>query len=135
MHHHIRLPPGHSSVCAYIDSLCTFIARYRFLIDFHAVDFFTHDYWNSGVFPAEWRVLKDDPSVTYDDLLHLASFGTLKDDWPESLKEFVALSRAMALPRDAVPLPGLPVASGLDNKISYGMSPKKKHEVQLLAAQ
>ncbi|KAJ3156608.1 hypothetical protein HDU89_004390 [Geranomyces variabilis] len=134
MHHHIRLPPGHSSVCAYIDSLCTFIARYRFLIDFHAVDFFTHDYWNSGVFPAEWRMLKDDPSVTYDDLLHLASFGTLKDDWPESLKQFVALSRAMALPRDAVPLQGLPVPSGLDNKISYGMSPKKKHEVQLLAA-
>ncbi|KAJ3163160.1 hypothetical protein HDU86_002329 [Geranomyces michiganensis] len=135
--HYIRLPPGQVSVCAYIDSLCAFLARYRFLIDFHAVDFFTHDYWDACAdFPAEWKLLKSDASITVDDLLHLASFGTVRDEWPESLKEFVRLSRALALPRDVLPVPGVVAggAAGLDNKISYGMSPKKKHEVQCLAA-
>ncbi|KND04811.1 uncharacterized protein SPPG_00514 [Spizellomyces punctatus DAOM BR117] len=135
--HHIELPPGYGSVRDYIDGLVAFLQSYQHLWQFHAVDFFTNDYWSSGHFPKEWHLLKEDASVTYDHLLALAANGTVKEDWPESLKEFVALSKSIALPRDPSREPIAKelerTVAYLDNKVTYGMTPKKKHEVQLLA--
>ncbi|TPX60411.1 hypothetical protein PhCBS80983_g01780 [Powellomyces hirtus] len=135
--HHIRLPEGHSSVRSYIDSLSQFLNTHRQLWEFHAVDFFTYNYWTSNAFPDDWRILKDDPTLcSYDDLLSLATDGTLKDEWPRSLKDFVRAARAISLPRDPQPMSDIDMdaTEDLDNNVTYGMSPKKKHEVRRLAA-
>ncbi|KAJ3180142.1 hypothetical protein HDU85_004145 [Gaertneriomyces sp. JEL0708] len=132
----IQLPAGYECPRAYFDALYGFILNYGHLWTFHAVDFFTHNYWTSNIFPEEWKFLKDG-NVTYDELLALASSGTVKDDWPASLKEFTQLSRSIALPRDVANIPLVTEidaeALTLDNKVIYGMSPKKRHEVRLLS--
>ncbi|KAJ3293515.1 hypothetical protein HK104_004387 [Borealophlyctis nickersoniae] len=134
--HHIRLPESFTSARTYVEALVAFLRIYGWLWEHHAVDFYVTDYWNV-TFPAEWRVLKD-PSNTLNDLLQLASHGRVKDEWPASLKEFVRLSRAIALPRDPEGDPFVRKLESesrpLDNKVTYGMTPKKKHEVQILSS-
>ncbi|KAI8819698.1 methyltransferase domain-containing protein [Fimicolochytrium jonesii] len=133
--HYVRLPEGFTSLTAYIDALLAFLEKHRRLWEFHAVDFYTENCWESDAFPVEWRVLKDD-SVSYDDLLALATNGTVKEDWPESLKEFVRLAKSLPLPRNPQPhfFSRFVDPTDLDNKVTYGMTPKKRHEVQLLAS-
>ncbi|KAJ3004297.1 hypothetical protein HKX48_001325 [Thoreauomyces humboldtii] len=134
--HRIRLPPPFSSVRQYIDALISFLNAHRSLWQFHAVDFYTHDYWSSGALPWDWRVLKDDATVSLHDLLSLAAHGTTRDqEWPASLLEFVRQARGFPLPRDPEPHHGSSPSSSvpLDTKVTYGMSPKKKLEVHALA--
>ncbi|KAJ3048975.1 hypothetical protein HK097_010032, partial [Rhizophlyctis rosea] len=134
--HHLRLPKGFTSVREYADALVAFLRRYAWLWQHHAVDFFVVNYWEK-TFPVEWRQLKE-ASTSYEDLLNLASHGTFKEEWPEDLKEFIRLSREIALPRDpkgdTFTQEIQENSKPLDRKTIYGMTPKKKHEVQILSA-
>ncbi|KAJ3038631.1 hypothetical protein HDV00_000475 [Rhizophlyctis rosea] len=134
--HHIRLPDNFTSVRSYADALVAFLRQYAWLWQHHAVDFFVVDYWEK-TFPAHWRLLKE-PSTSYEDLLNVASHGRVKEGWPADLKEFIRLSRVIALPRDPqgdhFTQDIEKKAKPLDRKTIYGMSPKKQHETRILSA-
>ncbi|KAJ3111619.1 hypothetical protein HDU96_005525 [Phlyctochytrium bullatum] len=135
---HLRLPPSHASstLLTYAHALATFFRTYAYLWQHHAVDFYTCNYFRT-VLPEEWR----DPlmKLSFDDLLALgAGVPPVDQSWPESLKTFVEESRSLPLPRHPA---GDPLAEMLERQAIQldchqlqGMSPKKQHEVLLLAS-
>eukprot|EP00842_Homolaphlyctis_polyrhiza_P000813 jgi/Hompol1/1732/HPOL_005701-RA len=134
---HLLLPAPFKDALEYADALCSFLRSHSWLLNTHAVDFFlpSVDFWSTAL-PLEWRSLKDDSVCSTTDLLRLASHFTTSDHWPQSLKDFVAHARSIALPRDPTDpwlLQTLSQGRDLDPRIVYGMSPKKRIEVQSLA--
>ncbi|KAI8926448.1 hypothetical protein BC831DRAFT_456229 [Entophlyctis helioformis] len=135
--HVVRLPESFTTPQAYIAALSAFIKESSWLLDkFHAVDFFVDDFWNQ-TFPSEWHVLADDGQCSMQELLELASYGRVRSSWPASLLSFFERIRSLELPRDpSDPWLTSMVANlpPLDTRILYGMSPKKRLEVQSLAS-
>ncbi|KAL3820944.1 hypothetical protein ACJIZ3_006849 [Penstemon smallii] len=113
-----------SETLEWIHAIIDFLKPYRFFLDdrmWEAVDI-------------EWMNCLRKESV--EKLLQIPS-GVVQDHWPASLKEFIITSRSLSLPRDQADLqeafPGLRVAS-LNNVLAQGMSQKKKHEIETVAA-
>ncbi|KAI9206999.1 methyltransferase domain-containing protein [Polychytrium aggregatum] len=134
--HWLRLPDPHRSAKSYLLALKHFLQTYDWLWTHHATDFFVNDYWNQSRFPDSWKFLKDE--LSYPDLLELATFQESQAHWPTDLREYIALSKTIPLPRsaddDSVVHKLKTTVRPLDKKIVYGMSPKKRHEVGIMAA-
>ncbi|XP_057765319.1 uncharacterized protein LOC130986063 isoform X2 [Salvia miltiorrhiza] len=114
----------------WIHGIIGFLARYRFFLDAHVVNFFKDRLWEAV--DGEWMdCLRKEP---VEKLLQIPS-GVVQDHWPASLKDYVLTVRSLSLPRDQADIqeafPGVRVAE-LNNVISQGMNRKKKHEKSLL---
>ncbi|KAL8461996.1 hypothetical protein ACS0TY_033179 [Phlomoides rotata] len=121
-----------SDTLEWIHAIIDFLRPYRFFLDAHVVNFFKDRLWETV--DEEWiDCLRKEP---VEKILQIPS-GVVQDYWPASLKEYVLTLRSLSLPRDQADLqevfPGVRVAT-LNNVISQGMNPKKKHEIEALAA-
>lgn len=147
IHHFLCLPESFSDLNTYITGLLTFLKTYKNLWKFHAVEFFIDDYWNSDAISSEWRETLGSDDVSIEDLFYFASENRVKDSWPESLKRYAQDIAQISLPRFPNDLMEMnPEYQEWMNKIrasavplntalhTHGMSPKKIHEVELLAS-
>ncbi|XP_057974947.1 uncharacterized protein LOC131162464 isoform X2 [Malania oleifera] len=111
----------------WITAIIDFIRPYAFLINAHVVNFFKDRLWEAV--DKEWvDCLRNEP---VENLLKIPS-GVVQDNWPDSLKEFILTLRSLVFPREQI-YPDLLLYS-LDNVLTQGMNPKKRHEVEILSA-
>ncbi|KAF9360894.1 hypothetical protein BGX34_007451 [Mortierella sp. NVP85] len=148
------LPPGFDSLEGYIQCLQTFLAKWELITDLMIVDYFTTNSWETRM-PKEWREAfeSEQGRLNSQDLMELVSLGNLRDfncqgrstsgscapsdqqglkDWPESLKEFVAMVKRLSINRTLDP-EFTKFKDTLDIHLIPGMSPKKLHEVEILS--
>ncbi|MFS7899020.1 hypothetical protein Hanom_Chr00s040737g01774311 [Helianthus anomalus] len=116
----------------WIRAIIQFIEPYTFFWESHVVNFLTHRLWEA--FDEEWiDCLRNEP---VECLIQIPS-GIVQDHWPSSLKNFIATLSSLAFPRKQADLkkllPNRQVAL-LNNVITQGMNPKKRHEIEALAA-
>ncbi|KAJ0790518.1 putative Methyltransferase domain-containing protein [Helianthus annuus] len=116
----------------WIRAIIQFIKPYTFFWQSHVVNFLTHRLWEAV--DEEWiDCLRNEP---VECLIQIPS-GIVQDRWPSSLKKFIATLSSLAFPREQADLkkllPNMQVAL-LNNVITQGMNPKKRHEIEALAA-
>ncbi|KAK9674568.1 hypothetical protein RND81_12G241300 [Saponaria officinalis] len=117
----------------WIKDIINFLKPYtQIFLQPNVVDFLKDRLWEAV--DDDWiRCLHSEP---IQHLLHLPS-GLLQDHWPSSLKHFVLTSKSLAYPRHQLNLqtvfPGISIIP-LNSLLSQGMSPKKKHEVEILSS-
>ncbi|MFS7940928.1 putative Methyltransferase domain-containing protein [Helianthus anomalus] len=116
----------------WILAIIQFIKPYTFFWQSHVVNFLTHRLWEAV--DEEWiDCLRNEP---VECLIQIPS-GIVQDHWPSSLKKFIATLSSLAFPRGQADLkkllPNMQVAL-LNNVITQGMNPKKRHEIEALAA-
>ncbi|XP_047334325.1 probable methyltransferase-like protein 25 isoform X1 [Impatiens glandulifera] len=116
---------------AWIHSIIDFLDSYRFFLEAHVVNFFKDRLWENV--DKEWiDCLRNESS---ENLVQIPS-GVVQEYWPPSLKKFVLTSRSLAIRREQANLskvlPDMHLAS-LNQVLTQGMNPKKKHEVEVLA--
>ncbi|KAJ0699704.1 putative Methyltransferase domain-containing protein [Helianthus annuus] len=116
----------------WIRAIIQFIEPYTFFWESHVVNFLTHRLWEAV--DEEWiDCLRNEP---VECLIQIPS-GIVQDHWPSSLKKFIATLSSLAFPRKQADLkkllPNRQVAL-LNNGITQGMNPKKRHEIEALAA-
>ncbi|KAL9998860.1 putative Methyltransferase domain-containing protein [Helianthus debilis subsp. tardiflorus] len=116
----------------WIRAIIQFIKPYTFFWQSHVVNFLTHRLWEAV--DEEWiDCLRKEP---VECLIQIPS-GIVQDHWPSSLKKFIATLSSLAFPREQADLkkllPNMQVAL-LNNVITQGMNPKKRHEIEALAA-
>ncbi|KAI3688441.1 hypothetical protein L2E82_46021 [Cichorium intybus] len=116
----------------WIRAIIDFTNPYSFFWESHVVNFLTHRLWEAV--DKEWiDCLRNEP-VEY--LVQIPS-GIVQDHWPSSLKKFITTSSSLAFPREQADLrkilPNMQVAL-LNDVITQGMNPKKRHEIEALAA-
>ncbi|KAJ0748507.1 putative Methyltransferase domain-containing protein [Helianthus annuus] len=116
----------------WIRAIIQFIKPYTFFWQSHVVNFLTHRLWEAV--DEEWiDCLRNEP---VECLIQIPS-GIVQDHWPSSLKKFIATLSSLAFPREQADLkkllPNMQVAL-LNNVITQGMNPKKRHEIEALAA-
>ncbi|KAJ1563388.1 hypothetical protein HK405_002223, partial [Cladochytrium tenue] len=149
-------PPPRASTAhwhATLTRIASFLDSCSFLWQHHAVDFFVHDYFNTGTFPASWR--RPLLALADDDLLLLAAWAaTAPPDaplppplsaraedpaapWPQSLFDFLHDARAVPLPRSPQPRPQAPdsATNGSSTSISVAAAAGQqlrldRHQVQ-----
>ncbi|KAF9138657.1 Methyltransferase-like protein 25 [Linnemannia schmuckeri] len=150
------LPPGFSSMEEYLVCLKAFLAGCEPVTDLMIVDYFTTNSWETRM-PQSWREAFECPQgkLSSLDLMRLVSLGHLRDfkepaagapleqqlvmeeecgvqDWPESLKDFVRMVKALSINRTLDP-DYAKFKDTLDIHLIPGMSPKKLHEVEILS--
>lgn len=110
-----------SETLEWIHAIMDFVEPYRFLLEYHVVNFFKDRLWEAV--DKEWIGCLRNENV--DNLLQIPS-GIVQDHWPASLKEFVHSVRSLSLPREQANLqeifPGLCISS-LNNVLSQDRSP------------
>nr|XP_043608402.1 protein RRNAD1 [Erigeron canadensis] len=116
----------------WIGAIIDFIKPYSFFWDSHVVHFLTHRLWEAV--DNEWLdTLRNEP---LDYLIQIPS-GFVQDRWPSSLKKFITTSTALSFPREQADFnkifPNTQTIL-LNNVITQGMSQKKRHEIEALAA-
>ncbi|KAF5807556.1 putative Methyltransferase domain-containing protein [Helianthus annuus] len=116
----------------WIRAIIQFIKPYTFFWQSHVVNFLTHRLWEAV--DEEWiDCLRNEP---VECLIQIPS-GIVQDRWPSSLKKFITTLSSLAFPREQADLkkllPNMQVAL-LNNVITQGMNPKKRHEIEALAA-
>ncbi|KAF9968352.1 Methyltransferase-like protein 25 [Mortierella alpina] len=153
------LPPGFASLEDYLACLQSFLDRCEPITSLMIVDYFTTNSWESRM-PQEWRKAFESKKgkLSSLDLMELVSLGRLRDynappagsdgslsdgtilgeqedgpqDWPESLKDFVRMVKALSINRTLDP-DYAKFKDTLDIHLTPGMSPKKLHEVEILS--
>ncbi|MEI8027775.1 MAG: methyltransferase, partial [Pseudomonadota bacterium] len=100
----------------------------RRLSDFFAIDFLTTD-WYEKYFPPEW---KRQIPFTIEDLCSAVKDGTIKDNWPDSLKSYVSRVHALGLDRNVKADYSLH-ENKLEKDIMIGMNVKKVKETAQLS--
>ncbi|ORY47559.1 hypothetical protein LY90DRAFT_671192 [Neocallimastix californiae] len=118
----------------YIKDLYKFINNYKSVWNWHVVDFYMKDCWyDEKIFPTEWRLLKD---CTLDEILRMTSLHEVKEEWPESLKNYIHLTKEISLIRnpELINLDNHFTIEDINKNILIGMNPKKIYEVKILAA-
>ncbi|KAJ3116056.1 hypothetical protein HDU96_010522 [Phlyctochytrium bullatum] len=78
-------------------SIASFITSYTWLFNSHAYDYIRESFFDQH-WPPEWRFLSQD-GTSYEDLISI-SRGTIKDEWPESLKDYIRGCLKHSLSRD-----------------------------------
>ncbi|KAL7746349.1 hypothetical protein RI367_008279 [Sorochytrium milnesiophthora] len=131
----------------YVRQLLDFISTYRHLYDFHAVDFFVEQYMDT--LPGDWAAFarqgagdQHDVDTFLDWMVTFAGESDVQGTCrslnvavPDTLREYLEKAHTIGLPRDPqvcsqeVQVP----KAALDTKVVLGMTPKKVHEVELLA--
>jgi len=124
------LPPGFASLEDYLACLQSFLDRCEPITSLMIVDYFTTNSWESRM-PQEWREAFESKKgkLSSLDLMELVSLGRLRDynappagsdgslsngtilgeqedgpqDWPESLKDFVRMVKALSINRTLDP--------------------------------
>ncbi|XP_038970314.1 methyltransferase-like protein 25 isoform X3 [Phoenix dactylifera] len=116
----------------WMNAIAVFLRPFKPLLDAHVVNFFKDRLWE--MVDEQWMECLRKESV--ENLLKLPS-GFVQDYWPHSLQEFICTLRSLVFAREpklSHPfLCNLHVAS-LGSVLTQGMSLKKKHEVEILAA-
>ncbi|GMH17529.1 hypothetical protein Nepgr_019370 [Nepenthes gracilis] len=116
----------------WIQAIVDFLQSYRFFFDTHVVNFFKDRLWETV--DKDWLdCLRNEP---VEHLLQIPS-GFVKDYWPASLKKFILTSRSLAFSREQVKMELIShdiCVTPLNTVLAQGMNPKKKHEVEVLAA-
>ncbi|KAG0279831.1 Methyltransferase-like protein 25, partial [Linnemannia gamsii] len=151
------LPPGFPSMEEYLVCLKAFLSGCEPVTDLMIVDYFTTNSWETRM-PQSWREAFECPQgkLSSLDLMRLVSLGHLRDfkepaagttatasstmaseeggiqDWPESLKDFVRMVKALSINRTLDP-DYAKFKNTLDIHLIPGMSPKKLHEVEILS--
>ncbi|KAF9921473.1 Methyltransferase-like protein 25 [Linnemannia zychae] len=155
------LPPGFINMEEYLLCLKAFLLGCEPVTDLMIVDYFTTNSWDTRM-PASWREAFECPQgkLSSLDLMRLVSLGHLRDfketpagltadqlarhiedvktgcckvkDWPESLKDFVAMVKILSINRTLDP-DYAKFKNTLDIHLIPGMSPKKIHEVEILS--
>ncbi|KAF9538656.1 Methyltransferase-like protein 25 [Mortierella hygrophila] len=148
------LPPGFSTMEEYLVCLKSFLSGCEPVTDLMIVDYFTTNSWETRM-PQSWREAFECPQgkLSSLDLMRLVSLGHLRDfkepaagtlgdplaydaggvqDWPESLKDFVRMVKALSINRTLDP-DYAKFKDTLDIHLIPGMSPKKLHEVEILS--
>ncbi|KAL4200552.1 hypothetical protein AMTRI_Chr02g254160 [Amborella trichopoda] len=113
-------------------AIAQFLRAYQCLLNAHVVNFFRDKLWET--LDQQWLdCLREEP---VRNLLSIPS-GTVQDNWPGSLKEFINTARSLSFPKEGESLemifPGVRVEP-VSNVLAQGMNLKKKHEVEILAA-
>ncbi|CAH1788871.1 unnamed protein product [Owenia fusiformis] len=103
-----------------------FLHRHEWIFNFAVTDFFTLKVWD--YIPTEWRNSLESLSNAE---LNQVPFGFIKENWPESLKNFITMATNCSSPRKQICLFNPAVVS---NTMKKGMNPKKIHEVSNMAA-
>ncbi|KAG0027361.1 Methyltransferase-like protein 25 [Podila clonocystis] len=145
------LPPGFDSMEQYLATLQEFLHQCEPITNLMIVDYFTTNSWETRM-PQDWRAAFESPQgkLSSLDLMELVSLGKLREykqsstatqgtehdasgpqDWPESLKEFVRMIKALSINRTLDPNYSK-FKDTLDIHLIPGMSPKKLHEVEIL---
>jgi hypothetical protein len=106
-----------------IEKLKEFIHRYKWLAEFFAIDFLTTNFYNQ--IPAEFKVLEE---VELSDLFDIVSAGTVKEEWPLSLKEFIKEAHSLPIERTCLVEP-----ISVLKDICIGMNDKKVKETSLIS--
>jgi hypothetical protein len=116
----------------YVLALTDFLTTHSWIYDFKLTRFFRDRVCHR--LPDEWKQTLI--SLTSSELNELP-FGFVKEEWPDSLKEFISEAMSLDLPERTVTrkLTGKETKSvTLSGKIATGMSPKKTHEVERMVA-
>eukprot|EP00026_Physarum_polycephalum_P007483 Phypoly_transcript_07545.p1 GENE.Phypoly_transcript_07545~~Phypoly_transcript_07545.p1 ORF type:complete len:497 (+),score=58.29 Phypoly_transcript_07545:102-1592(+) len=128
-----------SSLEEYMGDLVAFINKYSFLYRFKSIEFFTKSVWDT--IPESWK----EPllGLSNEEAAAFPQGKVLKQDWPQSLADFVSDIRKLSMPRNEVnqfPLPTLSQSFQTVNKIGFSlpslsrnMTAKKVHEVTKLS--
>ncbi|KAH9614194.1 hypothetical protein KSS87_004563 [Heliosperma pusillum] len=116
----------------WITAITEFLKLYNFFLEANVVDFLKDRQWEAV--DKEWiHCLESEP---VEHLLLIPS-GIVQDHWPSSLKKFVLTAKLLSYPRQQANLqtvlPGMSITP-LNNVLSQGMNPKKKHEVEILSS-
>ncbi|KAL4575261.1 hypothetical protein LXL04_022103 [Taraxacum kok-saghyz] len=116
----------------WIHAIIDHMNPYSFFWESHVVNFLTHRLWEAV--DKEWLdCLRDEP---VEHLIQIPS-GFFQDHWPSSLKKYITTSSNLAFSREQADLkklfPNMQVAL-LNDVIAQGMNPKKRHEIEALAA-
>ncbi|KAL1920542.1 uncharacterized protein VTP21DRAFT_919 [Calcarisporiella thermophila] len=132
----ILLPIPFTSSHSYAQALIDFAQRYTHLITPHIVDFFTLPERSWELIDSTWREALE--SASNDDLLRMASQSECKDEWPESLKEFVKEAKMLSLPREkrSQEKDILKISDSIADfnpLCLHGMTSKKLHEVEIMS--
>ncbi|KAL9232515.1 hypothetical protein vseg_007622 [Gypsophila vaccaria] len=121
-----------SETLIWINAITHFLRPYSFFLLPNVVDFLKDRLWEA--LDKDWIQCLQTARVEH---LLLIPSGLVQDHWPDSLKHFVLTARSLAFPRQQVHLqtvfPGLNIIP-LNNVLSQGMNPKKKHEVEILSS-
>ncbi|ORX48946.1 hypothetical protein BCR36DRAFT_354053, partial [Piromyces finnis] len=123
-----------SVVHDYIKDLYSFINKYKNVWNWHVVDFFLNDCWyDNSIFPNEWQFLKD---CSLEEILKMTSLHEVKDEWPESIKNYIKLTKEISLIRNPklINLESHITQEEINKNILIGMNPKKVYEVKILAS-
>eukprot|EP00833_Pecoramyces_ruminatium_P017907 jgi/Orpsp1_1/1191939/evm.model.d7180000089520.1 len=118
----------------YLKDLYSFINNYKNVWNWHVVDFYINDCWyDEKIFPSEWKILKD---CSLEEILKMTSLHEVKDEWPESLKTYIKLTKEISLIRNPkfINLENHITIEDINKNILIGMNPKKIYEVKILAA-
>ncbi|ORX80574.1 hypothetical protein BCR32DRAFT_293758 [Anaeromyces robustus] len=118
----------------YLKDLYSFITQYKNVWNWHVVDFYIKNCWyDETIIPSEWRILKD---CTLDEILRMTSLHEIKEEWPESLKKYIKLTKEISLIRNPklINLEKNFTIEDIEKNILIGMNPKKIYEVKILAA-
>jgi len=111
--------------------LLAFSLKYRAIFEGRLIRFFLDQLWQ--LIPHDWhKTLVECPYEHYLDL-----YQHVREDWPESLKQFLTEARDLSMPRDIasellVDKPDFHEIYGMD-AFSTGMRDKKLHEVEILS--
>ncbi|KAG0001065.1 Methyltransferase-like protein 25 [Modicella reniformis] len=143
------LPQGFDTLEDYILCLQAFLTKCEPITNLMIVDYFTTNSWEIRL-PKEWRDAfeSEQGKLGSLDLMQLVSLGKLRDfnqvrssrtttlqepqDWPDSLKDFVAMVKKLSINRTLDP-EFTKFKDTLDIHLIPGMSPKKLHEVEILS--
>ncbi|KAG0613832.1 hypothetical protein M758_6G132500 [Ceratodon purpureus] len=117
----------------HVSEIAAFLRQHEWLWRSHVVDFFKKKLWEKV--DEEWNSCLRVASA--ESWLLLPS-GVVKEEWPDSLKEFVGTACRVSLSRGQVDsssdsYPGVPQVP-IGSVLRQGMSVKKLHEIGILAA-
>jgi len=118
----------------YLKDLYAFIIKYKNIWNWHVVDFYVNDVWyNETIIPSDWKILKN---CSLDEILRMTSLHEVKEEWPESLKKYIKLTKEISLIRNPkeIQLEKHITIEDINKNILIGMNPKKIYEVKVLAA-
>eukprot|EP01126_Amoeba_proteus_P032207 TRINITY_DN3145_c0_g2_i6.p1 TRINITY_DN3145_c0_g2~~TRINITY_DN3145_c0_g2_i6.p1 ORF type:complete len:104 (+),score=17.11 TRINITY_DN3145_c0_g2_i6:771-1082(+) len=90
-------PRNNMSPYQYVDKIVHFLSQYNWLYNDFGIYFFTKKLWKT--IPKDWRdCLREEDDLVIRDMVN----GKYKEEWPQSLKEFIVLCQILAMPRDPV---------------------------------
>ncbi|KAI9352855.1 methyltransferase domain-containing protein [Obelidium mucronatum] len=129
------LPGPQEATIKYASDLASFISEYLWLVQIHAYDIVTHNFFHTS-WPTEWKCLADASSFNADDLMNLATDGIVKEQWPKSFQAFVQKCISLQLPRSVDLREFGGCLDACDDPVTRahtaaaGMSRKKLYEVE-----